>query len=168
MNTGETSGNFDLDYEGAVLYATGGHLSVKRPVFARTGLFNPFFAGNALYEDVDFSFRARKCGFTIWYNPRALVYHYPSTGGGCHAEKNSPYLTTRLHNHTLFYLLHIQIIPSKHYIIYMKNLIEFISRTPEIPGIRHSPLSVTWCLLAIGKAYFDWCRSYFPLKKSVR
>ncbi|MGD9201274.1 MAG: glycosyltransferase family 2 protein, partial [Chitinispirillia bacterium] len=31
--TGETNGNFDLDYNGNVLFATGGHMSIKRSVF---------------------------------------------------------------------------------------------------------------------------------------
>ena len=41
--TGENTGNFDLDYEGDVLYATGGHMSISRNVFNKAGLFNTLF-----------------------------------------------------------------------------------------------------------------------------
>ncbi len=77
--TGETTGNFDLDYKGDVPYATGGHMSIKRDVFKKTGLFNPRYIGNALFEDVDFFCRMRNAGYTVRYNMNAIIYHYHAT-----------------------------------------------------------------------------------------
>ncbi len=150
--TGESAGNFDLDYEGNVSYAMGGHMSFKRTVFIKSGLFNPRFIGNALFEEVDFCFRIRKNGYPIRYYSKALVYHYHCSNGGCRDSKGTQYLIERLHNHTLFYLLHINRIPSKAFLIYIRNLIEYISRKKNK---RHSILQVFLCILFILKAYIN-------------
>ena len=147
--TGETKGNFDLDFEGIVLYATGGHMSVKRKVFKNVGLFNTLFIGNALFEDIEFSLRVKKSGYTIYYNPRAIVCHYPENKGGCHDSISTQYLIERLHNHILFYILHISKFPSKEFVLYIKNLIEYISR---ITNNYHSLLKIFLCMLFIFKA----------------
>jgi len=154
--TGETAGNFDLDYEGYVLYATGGHLSVKRSVFYTTGLFNARFIGNALFEDIEFSFRARKRGFGIWYSPHPLIYHYPCSEGGCHSHGSHQYLMDRLHNHALFYAIHCRLIPSRSFLMYMRNLVEFISRSKN--G-RHSTKIILKCVACLCRAYRDVCTS---------
>jgi GT2 family glycosyltransferase len=160
--TGETAGNFDLDYEGYVLYATGGHLSVKRSVFYTTGLFNTRFIGNALFEDIDFSFRVRSRGFGIWYSPRPIIYHYPCDEGGCHSHGHHQYLMDRLHNHALFYALHCSLIPSGNFLKYMRNLMEFISR---IEKGRHSVKMMLECLSYLYGAYRDACISFLFASK---
>ncbi len=159
--TGETTGNFDITYEGTISYATGGHMSIKRKVFRDAGLFNPKFIGNALFEDVEFSCRIRKKGYPIYYNAQAIVYHYPAENGGCHASDTTGYLIERLHNHLLFYTLHIKKIPSKPFILYMKNLVEYISRTPQN---RHSFLRISQCIVAMIQAYKHACisRYFYP------
>jgi len=165
VKTGETTGNFDLDYEGTVLYATGGHMSVKRTVFENSGLFNPKFIGNALFEDVEFSCRIRKKGYAIHYNAQAIVYHYPIDNGGCHESDTVNYLIERLHNHMLFYILHMKKIPSKTFGIYIKNLVEYISREKNN---RHSIIRIIRCFAAVKKAYFDAITSFFFNPKLVQ
>jgi GT2 family glycosyltransferase len=157
-DTGEATGNFDLDHETEVLYASGGHMSVKRDIIKKVGLFNPRFKGNALYEDVEFFARVRKKGYAIKYDPRAIVYHYPDTNGGCHESKGSTYLTERLYNHMLFYILHRRIIPSKKFIIYIKNLMEYISRKKNK---RHSIIKIGLCIVSIIEAYWNAFLSFF-------
>ncbi len=148
--TGEAIGNFDLDFTGKVLYASGGHMSIKRSVFERFGLFNEYFSGNALFEDVEFFHRIRKGGCTIQYNSEALIYHYPQDTGGCHRTTGNPYLLERLHNYLLNYLLHHNLIPSKESIRYTRNLIEFITRTKNN---RHSVLKLAHCVTTLLRAY---------------
>lgn len=160
--TGETTGNFDLDYQGDVLYASGGHMSIKRNILIETGLFNARFEGNALFEEVEFFSRLRKKGYTIRYNRNAVVYHYPVSFGGCHIGNQPQYLRQRLHNHMLFYILHIKRIPSRALMIYFKNLIEFISRTKNR---QHSFAQILLCLLSIFKAYINAGISYFTPQK---
>lgn len=149
-STGEAIGNFDLDAEDEVLYASGGHMSVKREFLKKVGLFNPRFKGNALFEDVEFFTRARKRGCSVRYNPRAILYHYPEKNGGCHERKGPKYLTERLYNHMLYYILHIRVIPSRACLIYIKNLIEYISRKENN---RHSLVQIIACGFSVLKAY---------------
>lgn len=151
-NTGETTANFDLEYEGKVLYATGGHVSIKREVFLNSGLFNTKFEGNALYEDVEFFIRIKQKGYSVYYNPKAIIYHYAGETGGCHNNKGSKYLLNRIHNHLLFYILQIKLIPGKPFLKYLKNLIEFITRKKN-GG--HSMILTLLVLFNICKAYYD-------------
>ncbi len=160
--TGEAVGNFDLDNETEVLYASGGHMSIKRDIIKKVGFFNTCFKGNALYEDVEFFARVRDKGFSINYNPRAIVYHYPDSKGGCHESNGPKYLTERLYNHMLFYILHIGIIPTTKFIIYLKNLIEYISRKKNN---KHSIIRIILCIFSIFKAYINASISYFFINK---
>ncbi len=47
--------------------------SFRRQFLKELGGFDPFFRISG--EDMDFSFRARKAGFRLVYNPKALVFH---------------------------------------------------------------------------------------------
>lgn len=151
-HTGEAVGNFDLDYEGPVVYASGANMSIKRSVIGEIGLFNIRFRGNALFEDVEFSCRIRGKGHDIWYTPRALLHHNLCGKGGCRAVAGRKYLLQRLHNHTLFYVLHIRLLPSGAFLRYLRNLIEFTSRTDSS---RHDPVLLLRAAAALLRAYLD-------------
>jgi len=151
--TGVTTSNFDLDTEGYVDYATGGHFSIRRDVYLKVGPFNRRFRGNALFEDIEFSLRLRKKGFAVWYSSRALVDHWPQKHGGCTNADTRAYLLDRLHNHVLFYLLCIRPLPSRQFLRYIRHICEYICRT-NTAG--HSPFLFGRCLHAIGSAYADF------------
>lgn len=63
-------------------YVSGAAMMVKAEVFNKIGFFDERYF--LYYEDSDFCFRARKAGFKIIYNPKAIVYHEnaKSTGLG--------------------------------------------------------------------------------------
>jgi cellulose synthase/poly-beta-1,6-N-acetylglucosamine synthase-like glycosyltransferase len=52
------------------------NLSVARTLFTSLGGFNPHFPG-AAGEDIDLSLRMRTCGYELYFEPRARVYHQP-------------------------------------------------------------------------------------------
>ncbi len=147
--TGEGVGNFDLDYEGPVLYACGAHMSIKRSALEKTGGFDAHFRGNALFEETDFFFRLRKSGGLVWYTPQAVVDHLLEPAGGCRKEQGYPYLLDRIHNHALFYFRHVRRTPSKSFLAYMRNLIEFASRS----GSGHDLSKAIRCLTELTRAY---------------
>ena len=63
-------------------FATGATMMLKRKVFEKIGYFDEKFF---LYlEDLDFSIRAKKAGFKIFYVPTAICWHKwaRSAGGG--------------------------------------------------------------------------------------
>lgn len=151
-STGEGTGNFDSDYEGEVAYVSGGNLSVKKRVLAQAGPFNTRFRGNALFEEVELCCRLRKHGYAIWYCPRAVVDHYPVDRGGCHGDDSTRYLLDRMHNHAMFYFLHVRRVPSRGFLRCMRNLAEYIARRP---GGGHSPVRLAACAGAVAHGYTD-------------
>jgi GT2 family glycosyltransferase len=66
-----------FDEPGEVAYAAGAAFAVRRSVFEALGGFDEEFF--AYFEEADFCWRARLRGYRVWYEPRALVYHF---GGG--------------------------------------------------------------------------------------
>jgi GT2 family glycosyltransferase len=56
-----------------VPFLFGACSSFRRQFLSELGGFDPFFRISG--EDMDFSFRARKAGFRLVYNPKALVFH---------------------------------------------------------------------------------------------
>jgi GT2 family glycosyltransferase len=63
-------------------YVSGAAVLLSREALERTGLLDPDYV--IYVEDVDWSARARKAGFTLWYEPAARGWHHVSvtSGGG--------------------------------------------------------------------------------------
>lgn len=83
-------------------YTTGSALLVRRAVFARAGLFDERFF--LVWEDVDFSLRARAAGWVLGATPHAVVRHARSATFGDEASPlqryffvRNPYLLLRKH-----------------------------------------------------------------------
>lgn len=83
-------------------YVTGSAMMIRREVLQRTGpLDERFFL---VWEDVDFSLRARKAGFALGMAPAAIVRHARSASFGDEASAlqryffvRNPYLLMRKH-----------------------------------------------------------------------
>lgn len=67
-------GQFDDGYY--TNYAHGAAMMVKREVFEKVGLFPDHFF--IYYEELDFSVRARKAGYKIFYQGKCEIYHKES------------------------------------------------------------------------------------------
>ncbi len=81
----------------SVFGATGGASLYKASLFKDIGFFDESFF--MYYEDTDISFRAQLAGWTVYYNPKAVAYHYIGASTekvkGLHAYntlKNQPLL----------------------------------------------------------------------------
>ena len=84
------TGQYDVGTKTA--YGTGCALFVRRSVFEQVGLFDRKFY--LYYEDLDFSLRARKKDFEIYYVPKALVWHKNAgSAGGTGSDLQSYYIT---------------------------------------------------------------------------
>jgi len=66
----------------AVDYVSGAAVLLGRPALERVGLFDESYV--IYVEDVDWSMRARRAGFVLWYEPKARGWHHVSvtSGGG--------------------------------------------------------------------------------------
>ena len=90
------NGQFDQARE--VDFTTGAAMLVKREVFEKIGLFDERYF---LYlEDMDFCVRAKKAGFKIMYEPKAIVWHKNAQSLGGSGSKLQDYYITR--NRLLF------------------------------------------------------------------
>ena len=69
-------GQYDLlaDFD----YVTGAAIAIHRRVLTQLGgLDEQFYPG--FYEETDYCFRARRAGFRVVYQPRAVFYHHETT-----------------------------------------------------------------------------------------
>lgn len=91
-------GQYDKDQR--VDFATGCCMLFKKEVLEKVGLFDEQYF--LYYEDADISMRIKKAGFSIFYAPKAIIYHYnaSSSGGPGRGNELQDYFLTR--NQMLF------------------------------------------------------------------
>jgi len=77
-------------------FISGTAMFIKRAVFEKIPSFDERFF--LYYEDVDFCLRARKAGFRLAVNPKAIVYHHHSASTGQNSSLKQYYLAR---NHLL-------------------------------------------------------------------
>lgn len=68
----EELGRVELFYRGYDITYPSANLAYWKYVLEDIGGFDPMFV---TAEDIDLNFRAVKAGYTIGYNPRAIIYH---------------------------------------------------------------------------------------------
>ena len=99
--------NFSSTLPALVEWASGCHMSFRRGLIARAGLFEPKFLGTAAYEDVDFCFRLRRLGYEIRFVPQACLVHLRATSGGCaNRPRGLRWQYSAIHNRLLFFMRH--------------------------------------------------------------
>jgi len=81
------------------------NMAVKRDQLEEIGGFDEIYLGVGEYSEADVSFKIRKLGYRIVFNPKALVYHLTSKEG-VFGERSSSY--GRVLNFINFYFKHIK------------------------------------------------------------
>jgi len=95
-------GQFDEDVETQM--ATGCCFLVKKEIFEKVGLYDKRYF--LYFEDADFSERAKRAGFKIFYNPKSIVWHKNAQSAGVGSDLQT-YFQTR--NRLLFGLTYAPI-----------------------------------------------------------
>lgn len=72
-------------------FVTGGAMFVKSDIFKKIGLFDEKYF--MYLEDSDLCFRAKKKGFKILYNPKAIVYHENAKSAGLGSNLQDYFIT---------------------------------------------------------------------------
>jgi GT2 family glycosyltransferase len=147
FRTGRLIQNFSCHTAGLSVSAPGGNMSVKREAFEAVKGFDENFKGNALWEEIDFSFRLRAKGMKIIFNPDAGIKHLRNSCGGCRRKGDMSYLYRQFANTGYFA---VRWAPAQYYrswLNYWKYRLEFISRSGKITGLKHNPLMVLVALL---------------------
>lgn len=68
-------------------YCSGACVFLKRAMLEKAGTFDPQFAP-AYWEDTDLCFAARRAGFRVVYEPRAVVVHHEGGSFGAPAQRS--------------------------------------------------------------------------------
>ncbi|MDD4955179.1 MAG: glycosyltransferase family 9 protein [Candidatus Omnitrophica bacterium] len=103
---GKITANFNADFKTEVEHAYGCNLSFRRELLIKTGGYDERLIGTGSFDDADVSFKIRKLGYKIVFEPMADAVHLLSVGGYrdlSFEEKMYWYY----HNFMIFYLKHM-------------------------------------------------------------
>jgi len=117
------------DRSGPTHFAHGCAMMVKREVIEKVGMFEDLFF--LYYEELDWSLRIVKAGYTIYYQASALIFHKESVSVGKNSPLKTYYLTRnrillmRRHNtliqRLLFFSFFTFMVTPKHIVTYIKK-----------------------------------------------
>jgi GT2 family glycosyltransferase len=85
-------GEKDREVKSEEVFGVNSAFLAKRQVFEQVGLFDECFI--SYYEDIDFSIRARKAGWKIILEPKAIIFHHHSGTYGTFSKRKL-YFTER-------------------------------------------------------------------------
>jgi GT2 family glycosyltransferase len=101
---GKAYRNFNSLKKTSVAAPIGANMSFSRKALCATGSFDCDYSGNATLEETDYGYRLRKKGFTILYNPDALLTHLVANSGGCRENVSETREYHNIKNTTRFFL----------------------------------------------------------------
>lgn len=81
------------------------NMATRKDIIEKVGGFDETFGGIGEFNEPDVSFKIRKLGYKIMFNPKAIVYHLPSREGFFKERPNS---YSRILNFINFYFRHIK------------------------------------------------------------
>lgn len=107
---------------------------IRRTVFERVGYLDERFF--FYHEDVDFSLRATRAGFSVWYQPASVILHRVSGS----TQGNLPARTfLEAQSRVVFFAKHIR--GFKLYVVIGLEIVRFIRRVAESLWTRQPELA---------------------------
>ncbi len=73
--------DYKYNYVREVDYCSGASIIIERKLFNKLGMFDRLYAP-AYYEDTDLSFKVRKAGYKVLYQPASTLYHVEGATAG--------------------------------------------------------------------------------------
>lgn len=98
--------NFNADFRTEIDHVYGCNQSYRKIVFDQVGGFSKIFKGNAHLEESDLSFRVRRVGFKIVFDPKAVLRHLRYGSGGTRVQDERQFRYWLVRNGAIFYLRH--------------------------------------------------------------
>jgi len=75
--------NFNSTVVTDALFAQGCNMSFRRALIDEAGGFEPAFASNSTFEEIDLCLRLHRLGYRLRFEPQASVLHLVEASGGC-------------------------------------------------------------------------------------
>lgn len=72
--------NGQCDTQKEIDFITGCCMLIKSDIFKKTGLLSEEYF--MYFEDMDFCVKTKECGYKMWYNPKAIIYHKIGASNG--------------------------------------------------------------------------------------
>ena len=162
--TGELVQHFGLMTAGPSLSVMGTNMSFRRSALEHIGGFDTNYRRNALWEEVDASFRIRNAGYSIYFQPAAGVTHLRREAGGCRSDRSVRYLLNQFANTAYFACSYMPLRHTRTWIRFWKYRLEYLSRSRKPVGTaakkyRHHPV-----LVAAGVTGAAWGTLRFLVK----
>ncbi len=156
--TGELIQNFAQHRSSPAISAMGANMSFKRTALEAIGGFDECFTGNALWEEIDCTFRMRKAGYAVWFWPNAKVDHMRSPLGGCRTATAGRYVFHQFANTAYFACRHAPPRYWRTWLQFWKYRLEYQTRR-SLLGLKHDPrLILAGCMGAlVGVCRFFLC-----------
>ncbi|MBN1983542.1 MAG: glycosyltransferase [Chitinivibrionales bacterium] len=145
---------FDGENESDIDFLNSAHLSIKRAVLHKTGLFSTLFRGFNGYEINDFSIKLKKNGIALRYAPGAVAYRYETPLPFQAVTDESHEHVDALHNHALYYFLHHSAIPSLVLLWHCFNLCKSGCLTSANKRFSYIIFNIVRCMAAFSHAYY--------------
>jgi glycosyltransferase involved in cell wall biosynthesis len=106
----------------------GGHVSFKREIFNRLR-FDPWFIGNAHFEEVDLALRLRRRGHRFFFSHTAWIDHGLEETGGCRAVHSAPaFMLHRFYNRAFCYAKNVSLANTARFLMQQRHDLEYLSR----------------------------------------
>ena len=100
---GKTKKNFSSDKYGNCHWVVGCNFSVRKCFLLEIGGFDKNYKGNAILEDCDFCFNAKKYGGRVLFSPKPMLVHLRAPTGGTRQSNSSQGMFYRSHNTVYFF-----------------------------------------------------------------
>ncbi len=146
-STGELVQHFALPQSGPSLSVMGANMSYRRTALEKIGGFDTNYRHNALWEEIDVSFRLQHAGYAIRYCSTAKVTHLPASSGGCRQDTSAGHLFHLYANTAYFACCYMPVRHLRTWLRFWKYRLEYLSRRPSsdhsgTSRIRHDPLMI--------------------------
>ncbi|MDD3296484.1 MAG: glycosyltransferase [Candidatus Omnitrophica bacterium] len=103
---GKVTANFNADFKTEIEHAYGCNVSFRKELLLRVGGYDERLIGTSSFDDADVSFKIRKLGYRIVFEPLAEAVHLQARGG-CRDILPGEKVYWYYHNFMLFYLKHM-------------------------------------------------------------
>jgi SAM-dependent methyltransferase/glycosyltransferase involved in cell wall biosynthesis len=140
---GKTRQNFHTNRSCVAISLMGANMSFRRSVLEKIGGFDTQYIHNALWEDVDASFRVQNAGYVLWYCSEARVRHLRQQTGGCRSDTSAGHLYYFFRNTAYFACTYAPRVHAVSWVRFWMYHLEYFSRKDYTPvwrlPFKHNP-----------------------------